>query len=160
MQHNHSKVPPTAFDTVKHSIRPEPSFLKQCRRKVSWPNLKYYTDVHTEAMRKTTTILSRWSIFDLTLILLTWRIWWVPNNASKWQIGFNLAFEGLTEEKRQGNLSQIVNQTCISIIIIIVYLSWIWATCWPVLVSRIQKSLQRSAMIPSASWRIEFHYPG
>jgi hypothetical protein len=31
----------------------------------------------------------------LTLILLTWRIWWAPNNASKWQMGFNLAFEGL-----------------------------------------------------------------
>jgi len=28
----------------------------------------------------------------LTLILLTWRIWWAPDNASKWQMGFNLAF--------------------------------------------------------------------
>jgi len=33
----------------------------------------------------------------LTLILLTWRIWWAPNNASKWQIGFNWVFEGLKE---------------------------------------------------------------
>jgi len=31
----------------------------------------------------------------LTLILLTWRIWWAPNNASKWQMGFKLAFRGL-----------------------------------------------------------------
>jgi len=31
----------------------------------------------------------------LTLILLTWRIWWAPNNANKWQMGFNLAFKGL-----------------------------------------------------------------
>jgi hypothetical protein len=31
----------------------------------------------------------------LTLILLTWRIWWTPNNASKWQMGFNSAFKGL-----------------------------------------------------------------
>jgi len=31
----------------------------------------------------------------LTLILLTWRIWWVPNNASRWQTGFNSAFKGL-----------------------------------------------------------------
>ena len=30
----------------------------------------------------------------LTLILLTWRIWWAPNNASKWQVGFNSAFKG------------------------------------------------------------------
>jgi len=32
---------------------------------------------------------------ELTLILLTWRIWWVPNNASRWQMGFNSTFKGL-----------------------------------------------------------------
>jgi len=32
---------------------------------------------------------------QLTLYLLTWRIWWAPNNASKWQMGFNSAFKGL-----------------------------------------------------------------
>jgi hypothetical protein len=48
----------------------------------------------------------------------------------------------------------------IIIIIIIIYLSWSWATCWPVPVSCIQKPLQRSAMIPSASWGTAFHYPG
>jgi len=31
----------------------------------------------------------------LTLILLTWRKWCAPNNASKHQMGFNSAFEGL-----------------------------------------------------------------
>ena len=46
----------------------------------------------------------------------------------------------------------------IGTIIIIIYLSWIWATCWPVPVSRIQTSLQRSAMIPSASWEIVFYF--
>ena len=25
----------------------------------------------------------------LSLILLTWRIWWAANNASRWQVGFN-----------------------------------------------------------------------
>jgi hypothetical protein len=30
-----------------------------------------------------------------TLISLTWRIWWAPNNVSKWQMGFNLAFKRL-----------------------------------------------------------------
>jgi len=34
-------------------------------------------------------------IISLTLILLTWRIGWAPNNASRWQMGFNLAFKGL-----------------------------------------------------------------
>jgi len=37
----------------------------------------------------------------LTLILLTWRIWWAPNNASRWQMGFNSAFEGLIPYKIQ-----------------------------------------------------------
>jgi len=23
-------------------------------------------------------------VYTLTLILLTWRIWWAPNNASRW----------------------------------------------------------------------------
>ena len=45
-------------------------------------------------------------------------------------------------------------------LIIILYLSWGWATSWPVPVSRIQKSLQRSAIFPSASWGIAFHCPG
>ena len=31
----------------------------------------------------------------LTLILLTWGIWWAPNNASKGQMGFTLTFKGL-----------------------------------------------------------------
>ena len=33
----------------------------------------------------------------LTLILLTRRIWWFPDNASKWQMGFNSALKGLTK---------------------------------------------------------------
>jgi len=34
-------------------------------------------------------------INDLTLILLTWRKWWAPNNASKQLMGFNSSFKGL-----------------------------------------------------------------
>ena len=34
----------------------------------------------------------------LTLILLTWRIWGAPNNANKWQMGFNSAFNPLNPE--------------------------------------------------------------
>jgi len=40
---------------------------------------------------------SKW-INPLTLYLLMWRIWWAPNNASKGQMGFNLAFRGLNAE--------------------------------------------------------------
>jgi len=39
--------------------------------------------------------ISSLRVNDLTLILLTWRKWWNPNNASKWQMGFNSAFKGL-----------------------------------------------------------------
>jgi len=31
----------------------------------------------------------------LTLILLTWRIGWAPNNTRRWQMGFNSVFKGL-----------------------------------------------------------------
>jgi len=41
----------------------------------------------------------------LTLILLTWRIGWAPNNASKWQMGFNSAFKGLMSGYSQTLLS-------------------------------------------------------
>ena len=53
-------------------------------------------------------------LFDwLTHTLLTWRIWWDPNNASKWQMGFNSAFKGIRcfpsrsclEKKRRENAS-------------------------------------------------------
>ena len=38
------------------------------------------------------------SVPFLTLILLTWKIWWAPNTASRWQIGFNSAFNPLNSE--------------------------------------------------------------
>ena len=34
--------------------------------------------------------------WHLTLILLSWRIWWAPSNTSRWQMGFNSAFKGLS----------------------------------------------------------------
>jgi hypothetical protein len=39
---------------------------------------------------------SHYSCQILALILLTWRIRWAPNNASRLQMGFNLPFKGLT----------------------------------------------------------------
>jgi len=41
---------------------------------------------------------------SLTLILPTWRIRWAPNNASKWQIGFNSAFKGLIQLWGRGSV--------------------------------------------------------
>jgi len=39
--------------------------------------------------------ISSLKVNNLTVILLTWRKWWAPNNASKWQMGFNSGFKGL-----------------------------------------------------------------
>ena len=39
--------------------------------------------------------ISRLRVNDLTLILLTWRKWWAPNNTSKQHMGFNSGFKGL-----------------------------------------------------------------
>jgi len=36
-----------------------------------------------------------WFKFILILILLTWIIWWAPNNFTRWHMGFNSAFKGL-----------------------------------------------------------------
>jgi hypothetical protein len=43
---------------------------------------------------------------SLTLMLLTWRIWWAPNNASRWQMGFNSVFKGLRSDKNKGNFTR------------------------------------------------------
>jgi len=43
-------------------------------------------------------IFGNFSPTILTLILLMWRIWWTPNNATKWQMGFNSAFQVLNHE--------------------------------------------------------------
>jgi hypothetical protein len=44
-------------------------------------------------------VYSMWRDWELsvtfTRTLLTWRIWWASNNASRWQMGFNSAFKGL-----------------------------------------------------------------
>ena len=48
------------------------------------------------------------SLLLLTHILLTWRIWWAPNNASWWQIGLNWAFKWLSELMHFCGTSEII----------------------------------------------------
>ena len=48
------------------------------------------------------------AMIALTLTLLTWRIWWAPNNASKWRMGFNSAFKGLNQSAVDGIFYHIV----------------------------------------------------
>jgi hypothetical protein len=52
----------------------------------------------------------------LTLTLLTWRIWWAPNIASRWQIWFNLAFKGLNICIRWSSAYRQVTACCTVII--------------------------------------------
>jgi hypothetical protein len=54
--------------------------------------------------------------YILTLSPLTWKIWWTPNNASRWQMGFNWTFKGLNlkildKKKKQLAVSQVTSYT-------------------------------------------------
>ena len=55
-----------------------------------WNTFSYY-EPRTLLMR----FLNVTPMTVLTLYLLTWRIWWAPNNASKGQMGFNSSFTGI-----------------------------------------------------------------
>jgi len=56
----------------------------------------YWTELYLSSMfRLTVKLSSFFKLFLCMFILLTWKIWWAPNNASKWQMGFNSAFKGL-----------------------------------------------------------------
>ena len=98
-----------------------------CSRMVSLP--PHFT-LNLQMLTVLTQFTSKWKSFSdvrfkqraviefLTLILLAWKIWWAPNNASKWQMGFNSAFKGLTE----GKVPPIESQTNASRL-------W-WSVCW------------------------------
>jgi len=45
--------------------------------------------------------ISTLRVNDLTFILLTWRKWLAPNNASRQQMGFNSGFKGLMTLNQQ-----------------------------------------------------------
>ena len=66
----------------------------------------------------------------LTLILLTWRIWWAPNNASKWQMGLNSAFKGLKNIKNYAVMLCLVSDI---FPLLILYSWWNFRLLSPVL---------------------------
>ena len=47
-------------------------------------------------------------LISLSHILLKWRIWCAPNNATRWQIGFNSAFKGLKRIREAVHLARMV----------------------------------------------------
>jgi len=54
----------------------------------------------------------------LTLTLLTWRIWWAPNNVSKWQMGINSAFKWLRNRFLARSTQILVPTTCIYFVLL------------------------------------------
>jgi len=52
-------------------------------------------------------------MLGLTLILLTWKIWWATNNASRWQIGFNSVFKGLIKTQGRLQMVSVVSRLCV-----------------------------------------------
>jgi len=58
----------------------------------NFDNVKMH-GMYVKKKRKQTNSVS--CVYSLTLILLTWRIWWAYNDASRWQMGFNSVFKGL-----------------------------------------------------------------
>jgi hypothetical protein len=54
-----------------------------------------------EFLERGATDNSERDVQTLTLILLTWRIGWAPNNANNWQTRFNSVFKGLKTWKQR-----------------------------------------------------------
>ena len=66
------------------------------KSKCSTPLCAYILNAEFHPDDKVTVeIIDRNLFTSLTLTPLTWRIRWAPNNASRWQMGFNSAFEEL-----------------------------------------------------------------
>jgi len=57
----------------------------------------------------------RYIIISLTLYLLTWRIWWTPNNPNKGQMGFNSAFNGLIKFGNKVCITQLIKDPIFSL---------------------------------------------
>ena len=60
----------------------------------------------------------------LTLNPLTWKIWWAPNNASRWQTGFNSAFKGLNHSLHPQGLLRKFQAVVIYIIYRVIEKRW------------------------------------
>jgi hypothetical protein len=77
-----------------HAINTSLSQLKfSCRPTTYMPSSK--TDIYKDRLESSfqdPVWVPRLGFCPLTPILLMWRIRWAPNNASKWEVGFNSAF--------------------------------------------------------------------
>ena len=84
----------------QHSSSADTKTTKNARSRCQ--STRCYFTSHCESKKKCwtgispTIITKRYSPTSvLTLNPLTWKIWWAPNNASRWEVGFNSACKGL-----------------------------------------------------------------
>jgi hypothetical protein len=68
--------------------------------------------------------------FLLTLTLLTRRIWWAPNNASRWQMGFNSEFKGLN--LLQNYTLNLSTHTSCGFVILLPFHLWLWTNSYEI----------------------------
>ena len=85
----------------------QPAFRDQIMTTTDMNGLLFKTEINSRSQRGNLARVGKFtavrisfkflsfSYVKLNLILLMWRIWWAPNNASRWQMGFNSAFKGL-----------------------------------------------------------------
>ena len=98
----------TAVCTVKNSWWWTEELPETCRvlfqkwiRQISASSWFYYKNLSRCTITWTSNLTNTGMEFkccvsvDLNLNPLTWKIRWAPNNASRWQMGFNSAFKGL-----------------------------------------------------------------
>jgi hypothetical protein len=92
--------------TCRILMKPEfPDFGKILKHQISWKSVEwgaesFHAGIQTVDMTKVIVAFRNYANAPLTLILLTWRIWWAPNNDSKWQMGFNSVFNVLKNSIR------------------------------------------------------------
>ena len=78
------------------------NWIKLALGESAWAN--YCEHEITRFMTARSFFWTSWvTVSFLTLTLLTWRIWWAPNNVRRWQMGFNSAFKGLIAVYGQGD---------------------------------------------------------
>jgi hypothetical protein len=99
---NLKHLPVPSLRRADHSFR---GVLSTVVRRCVWSRKLVNGKAPAHCRQKTTSTFHTsyflWTLLltDLILILLTWSIEWAPNNASKWQMGFNSAFKGLNTLK-------------------------------------------------------------
>jgi len=121
--------------------------------------ISYFQKIHFNIILPSTSRSPKWSLSlrtEYTSVLCVAVIYcdYIEIQCSRFRSTF-LRFK--CQLKREIRLA--ISIIIISIIVIIMYVSSSWTTCWSVLVSHIQQSLQWPSLILSVFWFVVFYYP-